>query len=124
MGSAAAGIEEQVRAALVRALAWTVHETNDEALWARVRDTASNLLSSYWRNGELIGSQPEEAFFVHCGRETMTQQDIDNGRLIVQVGIAPTAPAEFVVVTIAQMLAGQPKRFPFRRWLGHIGLSR
>jgi phage tail sheath protein FI len=124
MGSSAAGIEEQVRAALVRRLAWTVRRSNDEELWARVRDTATNLLSPYWRDGELKGSKPEDAFYVRCGRETMTQQDVNDGRLIVEVGIAPVAPAEFVIVTIEQRVAGQPKRSPFRRWftrscLGH-----
>ena len=90
MASAAAGIEERVRTALVRGLAWTVYESNDEALWTRVRDTASGLLLSYWRDGELRGSEPREAFYVRCGRDTMTQQDIDSGRLIVEVGIATT----------------------------------
>src|SRR5271169_2432048 len=111
MGSTAVGIEEQVRAALVRGLAWTVYESNTEALWVRVRDTACDLLMSYWRKGELVGPAPEEAFYVRCGRDTMTQEDIDNGRLFVQVGVAPVAPAEFVVVTIEQMVAGHPRRW-------------
>src|ERR1017187_1958196 len=114
MASASAG-EEQVRAALVRGLSWTVYEANAEPLWARVRDMATNLLNSYWRAGELVGGKSEEAFFVRCGRDTMTQHDIDNGRLIVEVGIAPVAPAEFVLVTIEQMVAGRPRRRPFRR---------
>lgn len=115
MASAVAGIEEQVRAALVRGLAWTVSESNDEALWARVRATATDLVSSYWRDGELMGSKPEEAFYVRCGRETMTQQDIDSGRLIVEVGIAPVAPAEFVTISIEQIVGGRRKRPPFLR---------
>ena len=58
MAFATAGIEEQVRAALVRGLSWTVHESNDESLWKHVRDTANDLLSAYWRDGELVGSKP------------------------------------------------------------------
>ena len=116
MAFLAAGIEERVRAALVRGLSWTVHESNDELLWTRVRDTANDLLSAYWRDGELVGSKPEEAFYVRCGRDTMTQQDIDSGRLVVEVGIAPVTPAEFVVVTVEQMVAGLPKRRRLQRW--------
>ena len=45
-----------------------------------------------WRDGRLVGTKPEEAFFVKVDRTTMTQNDIDNGRLIVLVGIAPLRP--------------------------------
>ena len=106
----AAGIEERVRAALVRGLAWAVAERNDEALWAQVRETAVNLLTSYWREGEFQGARAGEAFFVRCGRETMTQQDVEAGRLIVEVGIAPVAPAEFVIIRIEQIVGGRRKR--------------
>ena len=64
----AAGIEERVRSALVRGLAWTVAEPSDEALWGQVRETAVNLLMSYWREGELKGASADEAFSVRCGR--------------------------------------------------------
>ena len=110
---AAAGIEERVRSALVRGLAWTAAEPNDEALWAQVRETTVNLLMSYWREGALQGTSADEAFFVRCGRDTMTQQDIDAGRLIVEVGIAPVAPAEFVTTRIEQTVGGRRKRPPF-----------
>ena len=59
-------------------------------------------------NGALKGSKPEEAYFVRCDRTTMTQNDIDNGRIIVVVGFAPVQPAEFVVIRIALMTATQP----------------
>jgi uncharacterized protein len=114
---ARAGIEERVRAATIRGLAWTMYEPNNEALWARVSDEISNLLISYWRDGELVGMKREEAFFVRCGRDTMTQQDLDDGRLIVLVGIAPVAPAEFVVIRIEQMVGGQRRKRLLRRWL-------
>jgi len=58
-----------------------------------------------WRNGALEGTSVEEAFFVKCDRETMTQTDIDNGRLIVQIGIAPVKPAEFVIIRIGLLTA-------------------
>ena len=60
----------------------------------------TNFLTVVWRNGALEGTSPEEAFFVRCDRTTMTQTDIDNGRLIVAIGVAPVKPAEFVIVRI------------------------
>ena len=81
---------------------WVVFEPNDEPLWARVRQSISNFLISVWRSGALEGSKPDEAFFVKCDRTTMTQDDIDNGRLICLIGIAPVKPAEFVIFRIQQ----------------------
>jgi uncharacterized protein len=81
---------------------WVVFEPNDEPLWARVRQTITNYLTSVWRTGALQGLKPDEAFFVKCDRTTMTQDDIDNGRLICVIGIAPVKPAEFVIFRIQQ----------------------
>lgn len=84
---------------------WVVFEPNDEPLWARVRQTITNYLTTVWRSGALQGVTAKEAFFVRCDRSTMTQDDIDNGRLIVQIGIAPVKPAEFVIFRISQKTA-------------------
>ena len=81
---------------------WVVFEPNSEILWARVIQTISNFLKGVWKSGALMGLTPEEAFFVKCDRTTMTQDDIDNGRLIVMIGVAPVKPAEFVIFRIAQ----------------------
>lgn len=81
---------------------WVVFEPNDEQLWARVRQTIKNFLTAVWEDGALMGTSPEEAFFVTCDRSTMTQNDIDNGRLICEIGVAPVRPAEFVVFRISQ----------------------
>jgi phage tail sheath protein FI len=86
-------------------LQWVVFEPNAEPLWARVRRTIGNFLTTVWRNGALEGTKPEEAYFVKCDRTTMTQTDIDNGRLIVIVGVAPVKPAEFVIVRIGLFTA-------------------
>jgi hypothetical protein len=85
---------------------WAVFEPNDQRLWARVRQSVSNFLTSVWRDGALMGTTPEEAFYVTCDRTTMTQDDIDNGRLIVEIGIAPVKPAEFVIFRITQTAGG------------------
>ncbi len=81
---------------------WVVFEPNDEPLWARVRQSITNFLTSTWRSGALQGAKPDEAFFVKCDHTTMTQDDIDNGRLICVIGIAPVKPAEFVIFRIQQ----------------------
>jgi uncharacterized protein len=84
---------------------WVVFEPNDYPLWARVRQSITNFLIRVWRDGALMGATQEEAFFVRCDRTTMTQDDIDNGRLIILVGIAPVKPAEFVIIRISQYTA-------------------
>ena len=66
----------------------------------------SAFLTRVWRDGALMGQKPEQAFFVKCDRTTMTQDDIDNGRLIMLVGIAPVKPAEFVIIRIGQWAGG------------------
>ena len=85
---------------------WVVFELNDEPLWARVRQSVTNFLTRVWRDGALMGATPEEAFFVKCDRTTMTQDDIDNGRLIMLIGVAPVKPAEFVIIRIGQFAGG------------------
>ncbi|MEI6067235.1 MAG: phage tail sheath C-terminal domain-containing protein [Methylococcaceae bacterium] len=89
-----------IEASIDRGLQWAVFEPNAEALWGRVRRSISNFLTLVWRNGGLEGTKPEEAYFVNCGRTTMTQTDIDSGRLIVVIGVAPVKPAEYVIIRI------------------------
>jgi phage tail sheath protein FI len=91
-----------VEASIDRGTQWVVFEPNDEPLWARVRATITNFLTTTWRSGMLQGATPDEAFFVKVDRTTMTQDDIDNGRLICLIGIAPVKPAEFVIFRIQQ----------------------
>jgi phage tail sheath protein FI len=89
-----------LEASIDEGTSWVVFEPNDEPLWARVRRAVEDFLTVLWREGAFQGSKPEEAFFVRCDRSTMTQGDIDHGRLIVLVGVAPVRPAEFVVFRI------------------------
>jgi phage tail sheath protein FI len=85
---------------------WVVFEPNDAPLWARVIRSVSDFLTGLWMNGMLQGSTKEQAYFVRCDRTTMTQADIDNGRLIMVIGIAPLKPAEFVIFRIGQWTGG------------------
>jgi uncharacterized protein len=81
---------------------WVVFEPNAEPLWALVRQTVTNFLTTVWRSGALAGTTPDEAFFVACDRTTMTEDDLANGRLICVIGVAPVFPAEFVIFRIQQ----------------------
>lgn len=81
---------------------WAVFEPNGRLLWDNVRRTIEDFLFSEWKNGHLLGDKPEEAYFVRCDLSTMTQNDLDNGRLVCLVGVAPLRPAEFVIFRIGQ----------------------
>jgi len=91
-------LEESIRANTN----WVVFEPNDEALWNRVKRTIDVFLTGVWRTGALAGTTPGEAFFVDIGRTTMSKDDIDNGRLVCVIGVAPVKPAEFVIFRITQ----------------------
>jgi len=88
-----------------KATQWAVFEPNNERLWANIRATVEDFLLVQWRDGALLGSKPSDAYFVRCDRTTMTQNDLDNGRLICLIGVAPVKPAEFVIFRIGQWTA-------------------
>lgn len=101
-----------VETSLAQGTQWAVFENNSEELWGRVCASVTDFLTDEWQSGKLKGAKPEDAFFVRCDSTTMTQNDIDNGRLIVVVGVAPVKPAEFVIFQIGQWIgsAEPPKR--------------
>ena len=86
-------------------LGWAVFEPNDEPLWAECKNRIEVFLSNSFRQGALQGQSASEAFFVNCDRTTMTQSDIDSGRLIAEIGVAPLRPAEFVIFKIRMNLS-------------------
>ncbi len=94
-----------LEASIDRGTQWAVFEPNGERLWANVRQTIADFLYNEWRNGALLGTTSEQAFFVKCDRSTMTQNDLDNGRLICLIGVAVLKPAEFVIFRIGQKTA-------------------
>jgi phage tail sheath protein FI len=81
---------------------WATFETNNEKTWAKLKQTTENFLYNSWQAGMLMGVKPLEAYFVKCDRTTMTQNDLDNGRLILQIGVAPVKPAEFMIFRVSQ----------------------
>jgi phage tail sheath protein FI len=84
-----------------------VFEANDKPLWNRLKASVSDFLTKVWRSGALVGTKPEEAFFVRVGLgETMTQDDLDHGRVVILVGVALLRPAEFVIFRIGLRSGG------------------
>lgn len=96
-------LEESIKANT----SWVVFEPNDTTLWLRVKRTIEVFLSGMWKNGAFAGGSEDEAFFVDIGPNTMSRDDIDNGRLVCVIGVAPVKPAEFVVFRLTQKTAEQ-----------------
>jgi len=88
-----------------RGTQWAVFEPNGNQLWGNVRRTIEDFLLNEFQMGALLGDKPEKAYFVKCDRTTMTQNDLDNGRLVCLIGVAPLRPAEFVIFRIGQWTA-------------------
>ncbi len=85
---------------------WVVFEPNDQTLWKRVSRNITAFLLRVWRDGALFGETPEQAFYVRCDSETNPPEVIDAGQLIIEIGMCPTKPAEFVIFRIGQMPTG------------------
>ena len=90
----------------MRGTQWAVFEPNDEGLWLQLRIAAANFLTRVWRDGALAGSIPDQGFFVRCDASTNPPDQVDLGQVVVEIGIAPVKPAEFVVFRIRQFSAG------------------
>ncbi len=95
---------------IVKGTQWAAFEPNGEPLWANLRASIQDFLLNEWKTGALSGSKPEQAYFVRCDRSTMTQTDLDNGRLICLVGVASIRPAEFVIFRLEQWTADRKDR--------------
>ena len=79
-----------------------VFEPNDSNLWAKVRRDITSFLRVVWLGGALFGTTPEQAFYVKCDEELNPLEIRDRGQLIIEVGLAPVKPAEFVIFRISQ----------------------
>jgi phage tail sheath protein FI len=88
-----------------KSTSWCVFEPNDANTWARIRAQIDNFMNNLWRRGALAGAKPEQAYYVNCGIGiTMTAQDILEGYLVVEIGMAAVRPAEFVVLRFSHLL--------------------
>jgi uncharacterized protein len=88
---------------LDRGTQWVVFEPNSPDTWGRVVDSVSAFLHTQWRSSALFGRRPEDAYYVRCDESTMSADDVQNGRLICQIGVAIVRPAEFVIFRIEQL---------------------
>jgi phage tail sheath protein FI len=91
-----------VEKSIERGTQWTVFEPNDVMLWGRIRRDVYSFLSTVWRDGALFGASPDQAFYVKCDEELNPAASRDMGRLIIEIGMAPVKPAEFVIFRISQ----------------------
>src|SRR5512138_3336323 len=94
-------VEESVK----KSTHWAVFEPNDANTWVKVRGMIESYLTQKWREGALAGASPKEAFFVRCGLgTTMSAQDILEGRMNVEIGMAAVRPAEFIILKFSHKL--------------------
>jgi hypothetical protein len=116
--SAPSGVDrylQGLRREMGKRIQFASRRNNDKKLWADVRRSLTNLLQLEWRSGKLKGSKASQAFYVHCDRTTMTQADMDQGRLIVVVGVAPVRPAEFETIRLVQQTTPASNRIVYYR---------
>jgi hypothetical protein len=95
-----------VEESILEGTQWVVFEPNDQRLWGRVNRTITSFLLRVWRDGALFGATPQDAFFVKVDAENNPPEVRDAGQLVVEIGIAPVKPAEFVIFRIAQFSGG------------------
>src|SRR5258708_3102682 len=91
-----------IRKSIEKYAQWVVFEPNEESLWKKIVRSCEDFLNDLWREGALIGADKGEAFYVKCDEETNPPEARDVGELIVEIGISPVKPAEFIVVRIHQ----------------------
>ena len=95
-----------VEKSIERGTQWVVFEPNDFSLWQRLKRDVTSFLTVVWRTGALFGRTPAEAFYVKCDEETNPPELRDLGQVVVEIGIAPVKPAEFVIFRISQWAPG------------------
>jgi phage tail sheath protein FI len=96
-----------VESSILLGTQWAVFEPNDVLLWAKLRRNTSAFLTRVWRDGALFGVTPEEAFYVKCDAETNPPEVVEAGQVVVEIGLAPVRPAEFVIFNIRQIVPGE-----------------
>ena len=100
-------LANMIERSIARGTQWAVFEPNAEPLWASVRSSVEGFLLKLWKDGALAGAKPDDAFFVRVGLgETMTQNDVNNGLLHIEIGFAPLKPSEYFIVKLSHQLSG------------------
>jgi phage tail sheath protein FI len=89
-----------IERALYLATQWAVFEPNDVYTQHKIRLSIATFLETLWRRGALAGAQADQAFFVKCDEDNNPPTERDQGRLLAEVGVAPTLPGEFIVLRL------------------------
>jgi uncharacterized protein len=97
-----------LRRSLTQGTEWVVFEPNHPPLWERVRNHVGDFLRYQWQKGAFAGATPADAFYVKCDEETNSAEVLDLGMMIVEVGVAPAQPAEFIIFTVTQEMGKEP----------------
>lgn len=101
-----------LRRSLEAGFAWTTFEPNNPQTWDLVRNRTVAFLTNLYGLGMLVGGNPEEAFFVKCDAETNPPEQVDNGLLVCDIGVAPVSPTEFIMISLVQNMAGSDSEQP------------
>jgi phage tail sheath protein FI len=91
-----------IKSSIRKSLAWIASETNDEPLWAHIRQSLIAFMQTLFQKGAFQGQKPQEAYFIKCGRETISASDQRTGIIHMTIGFAPLKPAEFTILKLQQ----------------------
>jgi phage tail sheath protein FI len=95
-----------LRRSLESGFAWTTFEPNTPKTWKDLEDRTNAFLTELYSLGMLVGGNPAEAFFVKCDAENNPPEQVDNGLLVCDIGVAPVSPAEFIMISLVQTMGG------------------
>jgi phage tail sheath protein FI len=91
-----------IRKSVEKYAQWVVFEPNEPTLWKKVVRSVNVFLDDLWTQGALVGASKDDAYYVKCDEETNPPEARDVGQLVIEIGLAPVKPAEFIVVRIHQ----------------------
>ena len=95
-------VKNEIDSLLNKCLEKYTTSPNTKETWTEIKNESYNIILPYFRSGQLLGTKPEETFFVKMGAEPMTANDISNHAMILQAGIAPSRPAEFIIINVVK----------------------
>src|SRR5262249_34195010 len=96
-----------LRRSIAAGTQWAMFEPNHPNLWEKVTQQVTSFLEKQWKRGAFAGTTPEEAFYVKCDEETNPAEVRDRGQLVVEIGVAPALPAEFIIFDVVQEMGDQ-----------------
>jgi phage tail sheath protein FI len=95
-----------LRRSLEAGYAWITFEPHSHQTWNFILNQTVAFLTDLHARGMLVGGNPAEAFFVKCDAETNPPENVDQGILTCEIGVAPVSPAEFIMISLTQQMTG------------------